>query len=267
MFKMETVWYQDTKLSLLKSNFFDSSLKTLFTTRLGGDTPKPLQSFTLSAKDYLSLKPYAEKNLKIVCEILKAPYENLIMPNQQHTDKIAVIKTSADIQKIHRGSYDGIVTNLRNYPVCLVFADCVPILMYDERKQVMACVHAGWKGTAKFIAQKAVKTMIEEFNCDVRDIKVEIGPAICQSCFEVSTDVADQLGMSGKIAYGNIFVRNNDKVNVDLKMLNKHQLNAVGIEKIDVSHICTCCQNAFYYSYRADKNITGRHGMIAMIKE
>ena len=267
MFKMETVWYQDTKLSLLKSNFFDSSLKTLFTTRLGGDTPKPLQSFTLSAKDYLSLKPYAEKNLKIVCEILKAPYENLIMPNQQHTDKIAVIKTSADIQKIHRGAYDGIVTNLRNYPVCLVFADCVPILMYDERKQVMACVHAGWKGTAKFIAQKAVKTMVEEFNCDVRDIKVEIGPAICQSCFEVSTDVADQLGMSGKIAYGNIFVRNNDKVNVDLKMLNKHQLNAVGIEKIDVSHICTCCQNAFYYSYRADKNITGRHGMIAMIKE
>ena len=267
MFKMETVWHENYKLSLLKSTFFDSTLKTLFTTRLGGDTPKPLQSFTLSSKDYPLFDNYAQKNLRIICNILQAPFENLIMPNQQHTDKIAIIKTKEDIRKVSKGTYDGIVTNLKNHPVCLVFADCVPILMYDERKQVMACVHAGWKGTAKFIAPKAAKIMQDEFGCDLNDIKVEIGPAICQNCFEVSPDVADQLGMSGKIAYGNIFLRKNNKINVDLKQLNKHQLNAIGIENIDVSPICTCCQNTFYYSYRADNQITGRHGLIAMIKE
>ncbi len=267
MFNFIDIQHENFALKFLKSDVFDESLVNLFSTRVGGDTPKPLQSFTLSAKDYTQYDGYATKNLKIVCDILGSSYENLIMPNQQHTDKIAVIKNSGDILTLKKEPFDGVITNLKNFPVCLVFADCVPVLLYDKKQKVLAAIHAGWKGTAKSIAAKAVEMMKTEFGSDVFDISAAIGAAICQNCFEVNSDVSGQLAMSIKNPCGNIFLEQDGKVHVDLKILNKVQLNEAGVRNVDICGYCTCCNNDIFYSYRADNKITGRHGMIAMIKE
>lgn len=268
MFNFEDVKINNFDLKILKSDIFsNNNLKHFFSTRLGGNTPSPLNSFTLSAKDYTNYDNFAKDNLKIACKILDGDFNNLIIPNQQHTDNIAVLKNTIDIKKLEDNGVDGIVTNLKNYPVCLVFADCVPVLLFDEQEEVLACVHAGWKGTAKKIAQKAVEIMIKEFNSKVENISVVIGPAICQNCFEVNYDVASQLGIDNIKDYDNIFISKQDKVLVDLKKLNKYQLEKVGITKIDISGYCTCCNNDIFYSYRGDNNCTGRHGMLAIIKE
>ena len=143
----------------------------------------------------------------------------------------------------------------------------IDVLLFDENKNVLACVHAGWKGTAKKIVQKAISIMENEFLCSINDIKAAIGAAIGQECFGVSSDVADQLDMTIKNNHGKIFINIANKTHVDLKKLNEEQLNEVGIFDVDVCKYCTSCQNSLFYSYRADNRCTGRHGMLAMIKE
>ena len=267
MFEISDLKYEKFALKIFTSNIFDESFVHLFSTRVGGDTPAPLQEFTLSAKDYFEYDKFAKKNLEILCKIIKADFKKLISPNQQHTDNIAILKKEEDIINIKDKPVDGIVTDLKNYPICLVFADCVPILLFDANKKVMGIVHAGWKGTAKAIVAKTVKAMVSEFFCEPKNIKAAIGAAICKKCFEVNPDVSNQLGVSIKNACGNIFLEKGDKVHVDLKLLNKIQLNEVGVNNVDVCEYCTCCDNKLFYSYRADNKITGRHGMLAMIKE
>lgn len=267
MFKFFDKKYNNFNLKILKSDIFSDGIEHFFTTRVGGDTPKPLNDFTLSAKDFSEYKDYEIKNQKIACELLGGNYENLIMPSQQHTDKIAVIKTKDDIKKLRVEPFDGVITNVKGFPVCMVFADCVPVLLFDENKKILACVHAGWKGTAKEIVKKAVKIMREEFLCDTDNIKCAIGPAIGQECFEVSSDVSGQLAMTVKNNCDKIFLDNGTKTHVDLKGLNKLQLNETGIFSVDVCEYCTSCQNDLFYSYRADNRCTGRHGMLAIIKE
>ena len=87
-------------MKILQSDIFSDALNHFFSTRLGGDTPVPLNSFTLSAKDFRDYTDYEIKNQKIACEILGGNYENFIMPNQHHTDKIAIIKTPDDIKQL-----------------------------------------------------------------------------------------------------------------------------------------------------------------------
>lgn len=267
MFNLENVVKNSYNLKIYKSDIFSNSISHFFTTRIGGDTPYPLNSFTISAKDELELVDYEYKNKKIICEILNSNYENLICPNQQHTDNIAIIKNQNDIKQLNKIPFDGVITNLQNYPVCLVFADCVPVLLFDEKQKVFSCIHAGWKGTAKKIAVKAVNIMKEEFNSNINDIKVAIGPAICAKCYEVNKDVATQLASTLKNNYDNIFMEQNNKINVDLKKINEMQLTEKGIKKIDNSLLCTSCNNDLFYSYRAENKKTGRHAMIAIIKE
>ena len=267
MFNFVDVKIDNFNLKVLKSDIFSDKLEHFFTTRTGGDTPEPLNSFTLSAKDFPEYDNYAQKNLKIACDLIGGKFENLIMPNQQHTDKILIIENKNDINKIKDEPFDGIITNLKNYPICLVFADCIPVLLFDEKNEVVACIHAGWKGTAKSIVKKTVKLMQQNFNSYEKDIKAVIGAGICQNCFEVNSDVKNQLAMSLNYACDNIFIKNNDKTNVDLKKLNEMQLKEVGVQNTDVCKYCTFCNNDIFYSYRADNRCTGRHGMLAMIKE
>lgn len=267
MFNSKDISIEKFNLKIFQSDLFPEELQHLFSTRLGGDTPAPLDSFTLSAKDYSLFENYAKSNVKKVCSIIGANAEKIVQPNQQHTDKIAIVRTDEDLKIITNEPFDGVITNLKNVPVLLVFADCIPVLIYDKKQKVLACVHAGWKGTAQRISQKAILNMVEYFQSNVNDILVAIGPGIGQECFEVNKDVSAQLGMSIKTDYGNIFLENNDKVHVDLKLLNKIQIQELGVEEVDICDCCTCCNNNIFYSYRADNKITGRHGMLAMIKE
>ncbi|MCR4881317.1 MAG: peptidoglycan editing factor PgeF [bacterium] len=267
MFSFVDAKIGDFNLKFMKSSVFSGELLHCFTTRVGGDTPNPLESFPISAKDFPEYKEYEVKNQKVAVEFLGGKYEKFIMPNQQHTDKIAVIKSPDDIAQLDVEPFDGVVTNLKGYTVCMVFADCVPVLLFDEKKKILACVHAGWKGTAKNIVQKAVKIMEEKFSCCKNDIKAVIGAAICGNCFEVNSDVASQLAMTLENNCDNIFIEHNGKFHVDLKALNQRQLNEIGVETVDVCEYCTSCQNNIFYSYRADDRCTGRHGMLAMIKE
>ncbi|MCQ2236403.1 MAG: peptidoglycan editing factor PgeF [Bacteroidales bacterium] len=145
---------------------------------------------------------------------------------------------------------DALVTNIKGVCLMMLTADCVPILLYDKEREVVASIHAGWKGTAAKIAIKTVDTMKERFGCKAMDIEAFIGPSICGQCFEVGDEVVAAIGeqyISG--------MSKNGKALLDLKFANTMQLIEAGLELdwIRVSGECTYHDGLF--SWRRDKTI------------
>src|SRR5262249_58216459 len=120
-------------------------------------------------------------------------------------------------------------------------ADCIPSLLVEERGRAVAAVHAGWRGTAARIAQKAVDSMRERFDTDPAWLHAAIGPGIGACCYEVGPDVMEQFGGQGKGF-------------LDLAAENARQLQETGgtRSRIYASNLCTMCRNGEFHSFRGD---------------
>lgn len=262
MFKLEDFWGK----RILKSSLIDGSdVVAFFTTR----------DFPLKPGERDDLTEDVENNKKFLCEKLNIPLENLFIPQQTHSDNIRCIdaKTHRGIENsyspIHVFTYsplentDALITNQPNIAIALNFADCVPVMFYDPVKKVIAIAHAGWKGTAASIAAKTAKKMIDEFDSNPEDIIALIGPSIGKCCFEVKDDVKEKILASiDETAHSQVCTNNN----IDLKLVNKAQLLAIGIKKIDLSEDCTSCKTELFFSYRKENGHTARHSAVIMLK-
>lgn len=247
------------KSSLLEG---DNSVTAFFTTR---DLP-------LKAADRDDLIAAVEDNKKLVCKGLNISEQNLIIPVQTHSDNVEVV----DLKKQFYPDCDALITNKIGVALALNFADCVPIILYDPVKKVIGCAHAGWRGTVAKIGPKTVQKMVEEFSCRPENIIALIGPAIGKCCFEAGEDVIQQLASTllpqhmvpsanGPEGYPDLFFVNKDKHYADLKLINKFQLLATGVEKIDVSEDCTSCESGLFFSYRREKGKTARHSAVIVL--
>jgi len=127
-------------------------------------------------------------------------------------------------------------------------ADCVPILIFDHKKEIVGAVHAGWRGTKEEIAKKSIEKMLKEFNSNPKDILVGIAPSIRGCCYEVDFNVAKYF-LDYKNSISNL---KNGKYMLDLAKVNIAQLKEVGVleKNIEDSYICTCCEYNNYFSYR-----------------
>lgn len=254
MFKLEKFMGK----RVLKSSLLDDedvvsqNIVAFFTTR---DLP-------LKCGEREDLKNEVEENKKLLARGLNIPFENIIIPNQTHSNNVAIVNGNL----LNLENTDALITNQPNIALVLNFADCVPIIFVDKIKRVVAAAHAGWRGTAAKIAVKTLGKMIKEFSCNPEDITVLIGPAIGKCCFEVNEDVREQIIStltieSQKLVY--------DKMMVDLKLVNKFQILeselASGLKKIDVCEDCTCCQNELFFSYRKENGNTARHSAVVMV--
>ena len=184
-------------------------------------------------------------------------------------------KWKRGMKSIHHSLYentDALITNQRDIALALNFADCVPIIFYDPIKKIIASAHAGWRGTVAKIGVKTVEKMVENFSCNPEDIIALIGPCIGKCCFEVKEDVLKELKASLPLtptlspkergSTKNAFINSH----ADLKLINKFQLLASGIKKIDVCEYCTSCSNELFFSYRKEKGNTARHSAVIMIR-
>lgn len=255
---------------LTSSLIDDGNVIAFFTTR---DLP-------LKVGEREDLTQTVESNKKLVCQGLSIPIENIIIPQQSHSDNVEIIdaKTHRSKEakrgcKNHASTYPGIfasytdidalITDQRKIALVLNFADCVPIIFYDSVKKVIASTHAGWRGTAAKIGVKTVQKMVKEFGCKPKDIIALIGPAIGNCCFEVKEEVKEKLLETMDKTYYSDICENN---NINLKLINKLQLLAIRVEKIDVCEYCTSCQNELFFSYRKENGNTARHSTVVMLK-
>lgn len=237
------------KKSVMKSDLL-SGVEHFFTTR---------ESIIKTKEDdFLEL---AETNKKMFCEILDVKMENFINPSQTHSTNIEIAKAG----KKDYPECDGLILDNPLQAVFLNFADCTPVILYDEKLNIGAVSHAGWRGTAGKIAVLTVQKMIKDYRSDVKNIKAVIGPAISLCCYNVGEDVLDKLTSTIKNSSGT-FEKRNDEFFVDLKEINKRQLNEIGIKDVDVCPYCTVCDNDMFFSYRKEHATTNRHSAILKLK-
>ena len=203
-----------------------------------------------------------EENRKMFCEELGITQENFIYPEQRHTDTVAV----AELGKTYYPEADALILTNHEQAVFLNFADCTPLIAYDKKRNIGAVIHAGWKGTVGRIGTKTILKMMDDFNTDIRDVRVAIGPAISVCCYEVKEDVFNMSMVSVKNNKGLYEIRDG-KIYVNLKEINKRQLEELGVKYIDVCPYCTSCNNDLFYSYRKEGGTTNRHSAIIKLED
>ena len=203
-----------------------------------------------------------EENRKMFCEELGITQENFIYPEQRHTDTVAV----AELGKTYYPEADALILTNHEQAVFLNFADCTPLIAYDKKQNIGAVIHAGWKGTVGRIGTKTILKMMDDFNTDIRDVRVAIGPAISVCCYEVKEDVFNMSMVSVKNNKGLYEIRDG-KIYVNLKEINNRQLEELGVKYIDVCPYCTSCNNDLFYSYRKEGGTTNRHSAIIKLED
>jgi len=210
----------------------------------------------------------------------------LVTPRQFHSDVIHVAATPvAEAPKA-----DALITNTTGLLLGVQTADCVPILLADTRRRVVAAIHAGWRGTLARIAVKTLGRMRMEFGTFPRDVLAAIGPAIGRCCYEVGPEVAQAFaaqfpsaaewfdGPFEQLAHGeeplglpwlSMMPPGHEppppRALLDLRASNRRQLIDAGVQEaqIDVSNLCTMCRTDLLFSYRREGAKTGR--MMAVI--
>ena len=233
---------------VIKSNLIKS--EHFFTTR----------EFCIKSNEQ-EMQTEVEQNKKEVCNYLNISYDDLISPSQTHTSNIAIVSSN----KKDYPDTDGLIIDKPDIGIFLNFADCTPIIIYDEVLNIGAVVHAGWRGTALKIAAKVVDKLVKEYSSDVKNLTAAIGPAIGFCCYNVGQDVYEQLKSTVKDFSSLSEIRGGD-IYVDLKTINARQLKECGLLKIDIAPYCTCCNNDLFFSYRRENGTTNRHSAVLILQ-
>ncbi|RLG68288.1 MAG: peptidoglycan editing factor PgeF [Methanobacteriota archaeon] len=184
---------------------------------------------------------------------------------QVHSKKVIISQKPRNINTPHEKA-DAIITSNPQVSLMMLFADCVPILMYDPENQVCALVHAGWKGTVKNIAGASIDVLQKEFSSDPGAIIACIGPSICGKHYEVGRDV---VGAAEKeFEENDLVIKENDgKYFMDLHAANYQNLQKAGVEHIQVANICTAENTEDWYSHRGESGEAGRFAVVLTINK
>ncbi len=235
--------------SSLLSNF--SNLKHGISTRIGGVSPEPYGlNLSFNVGD---ARENVEENRNRFFETLGIPPDRIAIPEQRHTATIRTVTQPGQYKDC-----DALVTNVRGTYLSVSIADCAPIFLFDRKKEVVACVHAGWRGTEQRIVSQAIKLMTAEFGSEPTEILAFIGPSAGPCCYEIGAEVA------GKFEEDYLSSRAG-KIYLDIKKANSGQLRAAGVpdSNTEVLNDCTICGAERYHSFRRDRTKSGR--MVAII--
>jgi YfiH family protein len=154
----------------------------------------------------------------------------------------------------HPQPYDAVITGKKDIALGIWTADCLPILMIDRSKKVIAAVHAGWRGIWRGVIGRTVAKMHKAFESSPPDILAGIGPGIGPCCYEVKEDVAS-LFQNSPEGPDQFIQEREGRTYLDLGRAAQLELTEVGIppENIQAIPLCTACREDLFFSYRRDK--------------
>lgn len=242
-----------------------------FSTRQGGVSVGCLESMNLGFNRG-DLDENVLKNHKIFAKVVGFPYENIVTTNQTHTTNVRVV-TKEDCGKgitkdRDYSDVDGLITNIPGIVLATYYADCVPLYILDPVNKAIGLSHSGWKGTVNRIGENTLKLMNENYGTNPKDVICCIGPSICQDCYEISEDVANEFinefGKNNKILYN----KGNGKYQLNLWESVKQVFLDAGVEydNIYTTDICTCCNKDELFSHRGHHGKRGNLAAFLMLK-
>ena len=225
------------------------------TSRQGGVSVGNYASWNLSAFTGDIPESIAE-NSKILCDKLHINSNQLIIPFQTHGTEIRKIDEAFfQLNSTEKADYlngvDALITALPRVCIGITTADCVPLLFFDPVLKIVAAAHAGWRGTCAGIAEKTVKSMVENYHSKASDILVVVGPSISVHVYEVGNDVVVNFEKEG-FCVEEIIESHNDAIFLDLWKANQQSLEKAGIlaSNIEISGICTFTEHERFFSAR-----------------
>lgn len=243
----------------------EAEIEHFFTTRSGGVSTGEFSSLNLG--NYSDDDPVAIfENLTILARMWYMKPSDFIIPHQTHGSRILAVDDnfmSLPLSQKNEILYgiDVTVTQLKNIFLCVTVADCVPILLYDRVKGIVAALHAGWRGTSDRIVEKTIRFMQERYSSSASDIIAAIGPAICMQHYEVGYEVVD-IFRERDFDLSLVSFKNEvtGKIHLDLKEINRLELLRMGIlpKYIEKTDLCTYENPDLFFSVRRQSVHCGR---------
>ena len=240
-----------------------------FSTRLGGASGGLWASLNLGVTRGDDPGAVEENYRRIRSAMGGDPAGPLVKTSQVHGDVIRAVGPEGPFAGLHdrEPECDGLITDVPGVTLAVYSADCIPVLLYDPVRRVIAAVHAGWRGTAAGIVERAVEKMAF-YGCRPSDILAAIGPGISRCCFETHEDVPNAMTAAlGVRATPFLSPIENGKFKVDLKGINAMRLERCGLlsEHISVTDDCTACLPKKYWSHRATGGVRGSQAAVIQL--
>lgn len=189
--------------------------------------------------------------------------KDVIYLKQIHSDTIYKYDLNNNVKELEG---DAIITDVKNTAVGAFTADCVPVILTDEKKGVVCAIHSGWRGTFESITHKAVEKMYKEYNCSKEDIKAYIGAHIRQCCYEISEELKEKfIEKKNNIDEDKLFKGRN----LSMEVCIEDDLLKAGVneENIYSLGLCTYCGDEIkLFSYRKSEGSYGRMFSFVFLK-
>jgi YfiH family protein len=213
-----------------------------FSTRVGGVSDPPFDTLNLGR---LTGDPGVGENRRRLAEAVGLDPRNVLIGRQVHEAHVQrhdAPTASSAFAEPQPGlpEADGHATDRQGLAPLVFVADCLPLALSGPRG--VAMIHCGWRGLAAGIVQRGVD--------EVRATAAAIGPGIGPCCYEAGDEVRlpfDSLGDG--IADGRM---------LDLREIARRLLAQAGVERVEISDLCTSCHPELFFSHRRDRGRTGR---------
>lgn len=225
------------------------------TTRRGGVSSGAYTAFNITdyCGDYSS---NVQRNRQLLAELLNIDERNIILPRQTHSTKCCCIDDKficlpqEQKRELLQG-IDAVITNVKGLCIGVSTADCIPILLHDTKHNIVAAVHAGWRGTVARIVEHTLLTMNTHYGTSPADIKAVIGPGISLAAFEVGDEVYDTFA-NNNFPMQKIARLCGQRWHIDLWEANRMQLLSCGVpgESVTICGICTYNNCDTFFSAR-----------------
>jgi len=192
-----------------------------------------------STRVFGSMRPKHDEHKESMAKFAAAldiPVEKIVTMGQKHTNVVYTV-TDKDLGQVIPET-DSLATTSANIFLGVVTADCLPILIYDPNKKIVAAIHAGWRGLFSEVIKKTIEIFVQH-DSQLQDLVVGIGPCIRSCCYEIAEDHKNKL--SEKPEWGKYIIERDGKLFLDLPRAAVEQLVNLGIkiENIEDGDYCT----------------------------
>lgn len=190
---------------------------------------------------------------------------NLTRNSQIHSSIVNKIDEKNIGQRIDG---DALISNVKEVPLLILTADCVPVVIIDPKNKAVGVAHAGWRGTYDKICKNTIDEMIKNYKSNPEDLICVIGPSIGPCCYEVSKDLVEKFNTNLANHAGEFDIIKDDKYFLDLWKINELTLKDCNVKDKNIINlqICTNCNHDKFYSYRKHNKTPKRIGTMIQIK-
>lgn len=223
-------------------------------TRKGGISHPPFASLNLGhtvGDDELAVAT----NHRLVFQTANVSEKDVVTTHQVHSNHVVMV--GPNHHRLYRET-DALITNVPGLMLMLRFADCVPVMLYDPVQMAVGLTHSGRLGTLARIVHHTIDRMCEEYGSQPSQLLASVGPSIGPCCYQVGPEVVAHVRAGLPDAEGALVQQVDGTFHFDLWETIRRQLQARGVQQIEVAALCTACHVDQFFSHRAERGQTGR---------